>query len=284
MSVLGWACCVLLLAALARCVRRGRSLDELVARACHELRTPLTAARLAAHAGGPDALVLVELELRRAGLALDDLAAARSGGHADDVAEVLEAHEVVEGVLASWLPVARGLDLDLGVEPVPAGLFVEGDRLRLGQALGNLVGNALEHGEGPVLVRVRVGMGSLRFEVDDCGPGLPAPVAVLAARPRAGQGRRGRGLAIASEIAARHGGRVSAAPAPCGARLVLEVPLLADVRDVAYEDAVLEAGMEPACDEWPFVPPGRERGCIPAEPGVRLPALANRPPWWRRPS
>jgi signal transduction histidine kinase len=283
MSALGWVAFAVALGAFAWWARRARWHDELVARACHELRTPLTAARLAAYSGGPDALALVELELRRAGLALDDLAAARGGGRADDVAEVLEAHEVVEAVLASWLPVARGLDADLGVEPVPAGLFLEGDRLRLGQALGNLVGNALEHGAGPVLVRVRVGADWLRFEVDDAGPGLPAPVAVLAARPRAGRGRRGRGLAIASDIAARHGGRVSAAPAPEGARLVLELPLLADARDFEVEEALAEAPWS-TCDEWPPVPPGRDRGCIPAETGVRPPALANRPPWWRRPS
>jgi signal transduction histidine kinase len=61
--------------------------------------------------------------------------------------------------------------------------------------------------------------------VRDDGPGLPAPVADLARRPRAGRGERGRGLAIAAEIAARHGGRLSAAPAPHGACLALELPL-----------------------------------------------------------
>ena len=58
----------------------------------------------------------------------------------------------------------------------------------------------------------------------DEGPGLPAPVAELVRLPRAGRGRRGRGLAIAAEIAARHGGRLAAAPAAGGGRVVLELP------------------------------------------------------------
>jgi len=65
----------------------------------------------------------------------------------------------------------------------------------------------------------------VRIEVRDDGPGLPAPVADLARRPRAGRGERGRGLAIAADIAARHGGRLSAAPSPHGACLALELPL-----------------------------------------------------------
>jgi signal transduction histidine kinase len=67
-------------------------------------------------------------------------------------------------------------------------------------------------------------VGGARIEVADDGPGLPAPVAELARRARNGRGSRGRGLAIASSIAAAHGGRLQAAPASQGARLVLEIP------------------------------------------------------------
>jgi len=89
--------------------------------------------------------------------------------------------------------------------------------------------------------------------VSDAGPGLPAPVAELASRPRAGRGCRGRGLAIATEVAERHGGRVAAAPSAHGARVALELPLLAAADD------------------------GRPRPDGPTP-------LANRVPWWRRPA
>jgi len=64
----------------------------------------------------------------------------------------------------------------------------------------------------------------VRIEVIDEGPGLPAPVAQLTRRARGGRGRRGRGLAIAAEIAERHGGRLVAAPTARGARIGLELP------------------------------------------------------------
>jgi signal transduction histidine kinase len=96
--------------------------------------------------------------------------------------------------------------------------------VRLAQAIGNLLANALEHGSGVVEVGARSIAGRVRIEVSDEGAGLPAPVAELARRPRAGRGRRGRGLAIASDIVERHGGRLVSAPSPRGARLAIELP------------------------------------------------------------
>jgi signal transduction histidine kinase len=105
---------------------------------------------------------------------------------------------------------------------------VWGDRLRLAQATGNLIANAIEHGGGVVEVLGRADVGRARIEVTDTGPGLPAPVAELARRPTRGRGARGRGLAIASAVAASHGGRVAAEPARRGARLVLELPAIVE--------------------------------------------------------
>jgi signal transduction histidine kinase len=108
---------------------------------------------------------------------------------------------------------------------------VWGDRLRLAQATGNLISNAIEHGGGVVEVRGRGGPDRVRVEVIDAGSGLPAPVPDLARRPHRGRGRRGRGLAIATAIAASHAGRLSAAPSERGARLVLELPTVAPARE-----------------------------------------------------
>jgi signal transduction histidine kinase len=106
----------------------------------------------------------------------------------------------------------------------PAQPTVRGDRLRLAQALGNLIANAIEHGGPDVSVRVVTRADAVRVEVWDSGPGLRAPVAQLARRARRGRGARGRGLAIALEIARSHGGTVAAAPVRAGARVVLELP------------------------------------------------------------
>jgi signal transduction histidine kinase len=106
--------------------------------------------------------------------------------------------------------------------------MVRGDRVRLAQAVGNLVANALEHGDGRVQLQARAQGDRVRIEVADEGPGLPVGVGDLARRARAGRGRRGRGLAIAADIADRHGGRLVAAPAAHGARVALELPAWRD--------------------------------------------------------
>jgi signal transduction histidine kinase len=101
---------------------------------------------------------------------------------------------------------------------------VWGDRVRLAQAIGNLIANALEHGGGPVEVLGSSGGGQVRIEVTDSGPGLPAPVAELVRGAAGGRGQRGRGLAIAMAIVHAHGGRLAAAPSHRGARLVMTLP------------------------------------------------------------
>jgi signal transduction histidine kinase len=208
-------------------LRRGR---ELVARACHELRGPLTAAHLALHGGArqgeasPARVAAVERELDRAALALEDLAAARRGRRAPDRDEPVDVGDLLAYQALTWRMVAGvfGCRVEL-VEP-RSGATVRGDRARLTQAVGNLVANALEHGDGRVRLRARAQGDRVRIEVDDEGPGLPAPVGDLTRRPRAGRGRRGRGLAIAADIADRHGGRLVAAPTARGARVALELP------------------------------------------------------------
>src|SRR5213080_1057479 len=99
-ACVGWLAAAVLLA-------RARAREELVARACHELRSPLTAAWLALESGRAPGVV--ELELRRAGRAVDDLCAARRGRRAAELVEPVEAGELLGGVRAAWEPVAGGL-------------------------------------------------------------------------------------------------------------------------------------------------------------------------------
>lgn len=230
LGLLGWGAALLASGAAALQTARLRHRRELVARACHELRNPLTAARLllatmARREEAPAArLGALDVELRRAATALDDLAAARVGRIVVSRDEPVEVGELVEELLASWHVVARAFGSDLRVGATPAGVQVRGDRVRLAQALSNLVANALEHGAGPVDLAVHRRPGTIRVEVADHGPGLPAPVGELTRRRRAGRGRRGRGLAIADQIARSHGGRIATAPADVGARIALELP------------------------------------------------------------
>ena len=230
---LAWALAATGLAAALITIYEMRRRRELVARACHELRGPLTAARLSLATmerrceAPPERLAVLDLELRRAGLALDDFAAARSGRRQTDRTEAVEVAELLEEQFESWYAVAGVFDSHVTLGPMLPGATVSGDRLRLAQAVSNLVANALEHGPGRVELTARVvGHRNVRIEVIDEGPGLPASVAELTRRARGGRGRRGRGLAIAADIAERHGGRLVAAPAARGARIGLELPYL----------------------------------------------------------
>ena len=196
--------------------------SELVADAGHELRGPLCAARLGLH--GIDDAAAIDLELRRAALALDDLVAAGRGDRARGRSQLVDVGALLDDGAEAWAPLASAFGSSLSVEPLRGRALVRADLLRLAQACGNLVANALEHGGSPVRVRGRVVAGRVRIEVSDAGPGLPEPVSRLIARRRRGVAPRGRGLTIASRIARDHGGRLSSAPSSRGACLVIELP------------------------------------------------------------
>jgi signal transduction histidine kinase len=211
-------------------VRSMRTRMEAVARACHELRGPLTAARLGLQlgAGGGELsdvrLRALDLELARAALSLDDLETTKVETRPIRTAEELDLEALLADSVEAWTGFAAERGVRLEVQWLGGSGRACGQRLRLGQAIGNLIANAIEHGGQEVEVRGRAVHGSVRIEVIDSGPGLPAPVAELTRRARGGRGRRGRGLAIAASIAEDHGGRLASAPSERGARLVLELP------------------------------------------------------------
>jgi signal transduction histidine kinase len=216
---------------------RMTSLAEAVARSCHEVRGPLTAARLglvlASRTGqlADVRLRAIELELERATLALEDLSEAWHGAGVfgrSGVApgwEQLDVAQLLAESVEAWQAPARAQGVELRLVESPARPTVIGERLRLAQAICNLIANAVEHGRGPVEVSWRIDAATVRIEVVDEGPGLRAPVAELAQRRRVRAGsRRGHGLAVASAVATAHGGRLASAPSERGARLVLELP------------------------------------------------------------
>jgi two-component system OmpR family sensor kinase len=238
LAIVGWMAAVV--AALAGW-HAGAGRRELVTRACHELRGPLTAARLGIESGvrrgefSIDRMRAVELELDRAALALEDLGVAferhrlpgpdGAPGHGLTIRGTAVSHigDVASRSAEAWRPFAMTHGVQLRVTSASTAL-VRCDRRRLAQAAGNLIANAIEHGGGVVDVRTREDGDSVRLEVLDDGPGLPAPVAQITRGARGGRGARGRGLAIATEIADQHGGRISCAPSERGARMVLELP------------------------------------------------------------
>ncbi len=241
-AVAGWGTAAAALAGALIAGLRGLRRRERVTRAVHELRGPLTAARLGLAlsarlgelAGGR--LRALELELERASLALDDFAASGGSSVPQSVEEV-DISSLLADCVEAWRPAALARGGDVEVNWPARAAYVRGDRLRLAQALDNLIANAIEHGGGAVEVRGRVLADLIRVEVRDRGPGIPVPLADLIRRARRGRGWRGRGLAIVASIAEEHGGRLRAAPSEQGARLLIELPL-AESSDAGRSEAL----------------------------------------------
>ncbi len=212
--------------------RLRRSFDrerQFVADASHELRTPLAVIKTelegALRRGGHDpnvqeALVAsVEECDHLAQLAEDLLVLARTGGsELPTQPEWLSAAEVLDRVRRRFGDRAAQRGRSIAVDADPA-QQVYADELRLGQAVGNLVDNALRYGEGEVTLASRAERGGLAIEVSDEGDGIAPDFADRAferftrgdrARTRSGSGT-GLGLAIVRAIAAAHGGRAEIA-------------------------------------------------------------------------
>jgi two-component system, OmpR family, sensor kinase len=111
----------------------------------------------------------------------------------------------------------------------PDALTVHADALRLRQAVGNLVDNALRHGEGEVVLRASALDSGVAIDVADAGKGFPPDVSGRAferfARSDAARasGGSGLGLAIVRAVAEAHGGAASIVPGP-GATVRLWLP------------------------------------------------------------
>nr|WP_246852069.1 HAMP domain-containing sensor histidine kinase [Patulibacter sp. SYSU D01012] len=232
MLLAGWLLAVAaasVLLAERRCARRR---TERIVRACHELRGPLTTVMLALDAGDREPaarrdgrgelLPAVALELARARRAVEDLGAAARGRTGRDERRAVDVHALVRDLVAVHDVAARAAGRHVVLLPGAGDAVVLGDRARLAQAIGNLVHNALEHGQGTVRVGVAVRDGAVHVEVADDGHGLRVPVERLLAS--AARGQRGRGMRIVADALASHGGRLRAAPPGGGARLVAELP------------------------------------------------------------
>jgi signal transduction histidine kinase len=202
-----------------------------VADAGHELRTPL-------------ALLRTELELAlRHGETLDELREAiRSAGEETDrlsqlaedlllVArtqqgtlplqlEPLSAAALLETVASRYAWRADDHALQLTIE-APAELTLDADRIRLEQALGNLIDNALRHANHTITLEAQPGSnGTVELHVRDDGPGFPPDFINHAferfsrADHARGRGGLGLGLSIVDAIAHAHHGHAHATNQP----------------------------------------------------------------------
>ena len=197
-----------------------------VADASHELRTPLAVlkAELDLALAGERDVAELQSALRSASgetdrlvsLAEDLLVLARvEHGRLPIRLEEVRVAELLARVAARFTRQADERGAELVIAPAHE-ITVSADPLRIEQALGNLIDNALRHGGSHIVVAAVLSAGRLELHVTDDGRGFPPDFIEDAferftrADAARGRGGAGLGLAIVATIAQAHGGDAAA--------------------------------------------------------------------------
>ncbi|WP_404951860.1 ATP-binding protein [Streptomyces sp. ARC12] len=190
-----------------------------VADASHELRSPIASLRtqLEVAEAHPELLDLpgaVADTVRLQVLAADLLLLARLDAGEKPGSATVELGALVREEVSQ----RTGDRIAVSVEVPQGGAFeVNGSRGQLSRVIGNLLDNAQRHAEGSVAVSVAADGRGVRVEVRDDGAGVPEDereriferfVRLDDARSR-DDGGAGLGLAIARDVASRHGGTLT---------------------------------------------------------------------------
>jgi PAS domain S-box-containing protein len=223
-----------------------RRKDQFIATLAHELRNPLAPLRngvqLLALGGGPEGGARVQAMMRRQ---IDQLVRL-----VDDLLEVsritsgkvvlqrarLSLHEVLASAADSSRPVMEAARHSLHVDvDGAAGLYIDGDAMRLGQVCANLLNNAAKYTEPGGLIALsawREGTHAV-VQVQDNGIGVAADMLEEVFQPfvqvdrsaSRAQGGLGIGLSIVRSLVELHGGRVRAYSEGLGRGSTFEVRL-----------------------------------------------------------
>lgn len=217
--------------------------EQFIAVLGHDLRNPLASIssgvrllsdRESISARGIQILGLMQGSVVRASELIDnvlDFARGRLGGGITLSRNALSPlAPILQQVVAELVSVnpGRTIDAEFSIEEP-----VDCDRVRLGQLLSNLLGNALTHGSktDPILVDARTLGDVLEISVTNCGEPISDATMVRLFQPffRGGASSArvglGLGLHIASEIAKAHGGILLVDSTAASTRFTFTMPL-----------------------------------------------------------
>ena len=221
--------------------------QEALASTAHDIRQPLASLQLALSGGNavPDRIAksLEYLEdIVRTGL--EENRAPLGTGDADppsiNAREHFRAAIVLKNIDAMFGAEAVEQGVDLRVMPCSA--YLVANPLALMRIVGNLVSNALQHGQPQrIVVGCRRQSGAVRFEVHDDGHGIVVPdLARIHERGQKGGNSDGHGLglAIVSELAEENGFSFEIASTPGGGTTAsILVPTITSTASIHQSDS-----------------------------------------------
>jgi signal transduction histidine kinase/ActR/RegA family two-component response regulator len=237
--------------AMARQERAVRERDQFLAMLGHELRNPLGNILLAVEllSRDPDADPIAQHDLirqqaRHLTRIVDDLldVARVTSGKVVLQREDLDLRDLVMRCVSVAATQVRSQGLSMRIEPSEGPLRVDGDRVRLEQVFGNLLGNAIKYTPrgGHVVVSMGSEPGAAVVRVRDDGVGLDHEMrtrlfelfAQSARTLDRSEGGLGVGLTLVRTLVELHGGAVEANSDGDGqgSELVVRIPLLAHPR------------------------------------------------------